>query len=204
MTVMTAAPPYELMLRSLDASWTRARWEKLPEDGNRYEVIDGVLYMSTAPSVFHQWTLRQGFLQLLRQLEEPGFGVVLYAPIGLFLPDGEALQPDLLFVRAEDLAMIHDRRIRGVPALLVEIVSPSNAEYDLEIKRKLYARAGVPEYWAFRPARRDALVYSDPDPRTGDYRTVAEIPAAGELVSPTLPVRFPLATLFAGAPDTTV
>src|SRR6476619_3559430 len=126
MTVISELP--ELMLRSADATWNRARWEQLPNDGNRYEVIDGVLYMSTAPSVFHQWIHRQTFVQLLRQLEEPGFGVMLYAPIGLFMPDVEAVQPDLLFVRAEDREMIRDRRIHGVPALLIEILSPSNAE----------------------------------------------------------------------------
>jgi Uma2 family endonuclease len=204
MTAMTAAPPVELFLRSLDASWTRARWEQLPEDGNRYEVIDGVLYMSTAPSPFHQWIHRQTFLLLIRQLEEPGIGLVLYAPIGLFMPDVEAVQPDLLVIRTEEVGMIRDRRIRGVPALLVEILSPSNADYDLEIKRRIYARSGVPEYWAFRPASRDALVYSDPDPTISDYRTVTHIPADGELVSPTLPARFPIAAVFAGAPDTTL
>jgi Uma2 family endonuclease len=204
MTVMTAAPPVELFLRSVNADWTRARWESLLEDGNRYEVIDGVLYLSTAPSAFHQWIHRQIFLQLLRQFEEPGAGLVLYAPIGLFMPDVEAVQPDLLVIRAEDRGMIRDRRIYGVPALLVEILSPSNAAYDLETKRKTYARAGVPEYWAFRPATRDALVFSDPDPVTHDYRSVVTVPAEGELVSPTLPVRFPIAVVFAGAPDTTI
>jgi hypothetical protein len=53
MRTETAAPP-ELVTRSLDASWNYARWLRLPDDGNRYEVIDGVLYMSTAPSFFHQ------------------------------------------------------------------------------------------------------------------------------------------------------
>lgn len=204
MTVMTAAPPYGLTLRSLDATWTRARWEQLPEDGNRYEVINGVLYMSTAPSAFHQWIHRQTFLQLLRQLEEPGIGLVLYAPIGLFMPDVEAVQPDLLVIRAEDREQIRDRRIYAVPALIVEILSPSNAAYDLEIKRQIYAHSGVPEYWAFRPAIRDALIYSDPDSTTGDYRTVTQVPADGELISPTLPVRFPIAAVFADAPDTTL
>ena len=57
MTVMTMLP--ELALRSPEADWDRARWETLPDDGNRYEVIDGVLYMTTAPSSFHQWIIRQ-------------------------------------------------------------------------------------------------------------------------------------------------
>src|SRR5215213_11399523 len=107
MTVIADLP--ELMLRSSDATWDRAKWEQLPDDGNRYEVIDGVLYMSTAPSAFHQWIHRQIFLQLLRQLEEPGIGLVLYAPIGLFMPDVEAVQPDLLMIRAEVRGVVRDR-----------------------------------------------------------------------------------------------
>lgn len=209
MTSTIAAPPGHdpfvgLTFRSRDATWTRALWEELPEDGNRYEVIDGVLYLSTAPSAFHQWTSRQTFLQLLHQIEEPGFGLVLYAPTGLFPPDVEAVQPDLLVIRTEDREIIRDRRIYGVPALIVEILSPSNAEYDLETKRRSYARSGVPEYWACRPARRDAFVYSDPDPLTGDHRTVTHIPADADPISPTLPVRFPIAAIYADAPDTTL
>src|SRR6478672_1540958 len=56
MAVSTMLP--ELVLRSPEADWDRARWETLPDDGNRYEVIDGVLYMTTAPSNFHQWIIR--------------------------------------------------------------------------------------------------------------------------------------------------
>lgn len=57
MTTIQAYP--DLLLRSTDNTWNRARWEQLPDDGKRYEVIDGVLYVSTAPSPFHQWIVRQ-------------------------------------------------------------------------------------------------------------------------------------------------
>ncbi|MEN9934268.1 MAG: hypothetical protein RLZZ387_847 [Chloroflexota bacterium] len=57
MTTEIAVAP-ELVVRSLDASWNYERWSRLPDDGNRYEVIDGVLYMTTAPSFFHQWIIR--------------------------------------------------------------------------------------------------------------------------------------------------
>ena len=68
MTVTTRLP--ELVLRSPEANWNRERWEQLPDDGNRYEVIDGVLYMTTAPSFFHQWIIRQLALALIRQLND--------------------------------------------------------------------------------------------------------------------------------------
>jgi Uma2 family endonuclease len=204
MTATIAAPLGQLTLRSLDANWTRARWEELPEDGNRYEVIDGVLYMSTAPSAFHQWVSQQTFVQLREQLVLPGLGFIFYAPIGLFMPDVEAVQPDLLVVRAEDREIIRDRRVWGIPALIVEILSPSNAELDLVIKRAIYAKSGVPELWIFRPAERDVLVHTEPDPVSGSYGKTVRIPPDGLLISPTLPVRFPLAAIYDGAPDTTI
>ena len=200
---MTITTP-ELMLRSLTNDWTLARWETLPDDGNRYEVIDGVLYMTTAPSAFHQWISLQILFFLQRELVETRGGIVFHAPIGLVMPGADPAQPDLLYLRAADRSFVHDRRIFGVPALLVEILSPSNSELDLLIKRASYAGAGVPEYWIVRPATRDLLLLSDPDPARRDYRRETLIPADGDLVSPTLPLRTPIARFFADAPDTTL
>src|SRR5688572_15792883 len=97
----TLAPP-DLQLRSNDATWNRARWERLPADGNRYEVIDGVLYMTTAPSSFHQWIVQQLHLALHGQLQTTGFGFVFISPIGLFMPGCDPVQPDVLVVRGSD------------------------------------------------------------------------------------------------------
>jgi Uma2 family endonuclease len=202
MTIIDTMP--ELVLRSLDTSWSYARWEQLPDDGHRYEVIDGVLYMTTAPSSYHQWIVQQLFLALHAQLIRPGVGVAFLAPIGVLMPGCDPVQPDAVVVRAEHRAIIVDKRIRGVPDLLIEVLSPSSVETDTEIKRRAYARAGVPEYWIIRPAERDAFLYTEPDASLDDYVHVEHCSASGDLVSPTLPVRLTLADLFAGAPDTTV
>jgi Uma2 family endonuclease len=202
MTVTTMLP--ELVLRSPEADWDRARWETLPDDGNRYEVIDGVLYMTTAPSSFHQWIIRQIVFALAPQIDTPGIGITLWSPIGLFMPGCDPVQPDILVVRTADLDMFQDSRIHGIPALLIEVLSPSNHNQDTRVKRGAYARAGVPEYWIVRPADRDALVCSQPDAALGDYAQVQHITSDAELVSPTLPIRAPIAGFFAGAPDTTL
>ncbi len=194
----------ELALRSLDNNWNRARWEELPADGNRYEVIDGVLYMTTAPSSFHQWIIRNIVRTLFDQIDNTGTGVTLWSPIGVFMPHCDPVQPDIVVVRTEHLDLFKERRIFGVPALLVEVLSPSNAEQDTQIKRGVYARANVPEYWIVRPATRDVLVYSRPDPALADYVQSDYIAADGELVSPTLPFRTRIGVFFAGAPDTTL
>ena len=194
----------ELSLRSHDAGWNRERWERLPEDGNRYEVIDGILYMTTAPSNYHQWIARLIFIALFGQLDSRGIGITLFAPIGLFMPGCDPVQPDLIFIREQDLGIVRDRHIYGVPALLIEILSPSNAAQDLDIKRRAYARAGVPEYWIARPGERDFLVYDDPDPTSGDYGQRRQIGAGEALIAATPPFRAPIDSLFAGAPDTTL
>jgi len=203
-TIATTDPMLELALRSLKADWNRERWETLPNDGNRYEVIDGVLYSSTAPSAFHQCIIRQVVRALFAQIDDPGIGVTLWAPIGLFMPGSDPVQPDILVMRTMELGIVRDRRVYGPPALLVEVLSPSNPEQDLEIKLGAYARAGVPEYWICRPVQRDVLVCSQPDAATGLYLQVRTIPSAGELVSPTLPFRATVTSFFAGAPDTTI
>ena len=199
---MIAVP--ELALRSHDATWDRARWETLPDDGNRYEVIGGVLYMSTAPSFFHQWIIRQIFLTLYTHIDTAGVGLTIWSPLGVFMPGCDPVQPDLLVIRHEDTGMIRDRRVEGVPALLVEILSPSNPDTDTDVKRKAYAHAGVPEYWIVRPASRDALVYTEPDATLGDSVRSQRVGPDAELVSPTLPIRAAVAAFVAGAPDTTL
>lgn len=190
----------DLALRSFDEPWNRARWEQLPDDGNRYEVIDGVLYMTTAPDFLHQWIIRQIFLILYQQIDQTGVGVTVWSPIGLFMPGCDPVQPDLIVVRAADLEIIQKRGIFGVPALLIEVVSPPHPSLDTRIKREAYARAGVPEYWIVRPDSRDLLVCSQPDAILGDYGQSRLVGTDDELVSPTLAVRVAVAHFFADVP----
>lgn len=194
----------ELVVRSLNNSWTYERWLDLPDDGNRYEVIDGVLYMTTAPSFFHQWIIRQIVRELLKQIDDTGLGITIWSPVGLLMPGCEPAQPDILVVRTEEQAIIHDRRIHGVPALIVEVLSPGNIEKDMDIKRAAYARAGVPEYWIVRPAERDVIVLTHVDQTAGTYLHMTTFSQGDELVS--LPLRFRayVGALFAGSPDETL
>lgn len=203
---MTATTPFPAVspLRSVDADWNYERWMTLPDDGNRYEVIDGVLFVTTAPSFFHQWIVRQIALQLIAQIDQQGKGWTVWAPVGVRMPGCDPVQPDIVVVRREDRHIIHDRRINGVPALIVEVLSPSNPETDETIKRAAYARAGVPEYWIVRPASRDVILCTSPDPITGNFLQTALIAADGTLTSPTLPFSAPVAGFFAGSPDETV
>jgi Uma2 family endonuclease len=195
----------ELAMRSLDTEWNYARWEQLPDDGNRYEVIDGVLYMTTAPSNFHQWIVSRLYRLVGIPAEDSGLAYALMAPVGLLMPGCDPVQPDFLLVRRANAGIIADRRVRGVPDLIAEVLSPSNPEQDTEIKRAAYARAGVPEYWIVRPETRDVLVCWQPDAALGNYAQSRLIPSGERVVAATLPgVAANVAELFAGAPDTTL
>lgn len=187
----------ELVLHSAEANWNRERWDELPDDGNRYEIIDGVLYMSTAPSPLHQWISSQTQRLFYRQIDERGLGLTFVAPVGLFMPGCDPVQPDVMVLRPEDRTLILEQRAETIPLLLVEILSPPNPQHDLVLKRQAYARAGVPEYWIIRPQERDLLLHSEPEPTSGQFLRVRRIGPDDELVSATLPVRTPLAALFA-------
>jgi Uma2 family endonuclease len=182
--------------------WTYADWEALPDDGNRYEIIDGVLYMTTSPSTFHQWIT----VALMRYVGIPaierGLAYVMTAPIGVLMPGCDPVQPDLVVVRKERAGLFRDRRIRGVPDLLVEILSPSNANYDLKIKLAAYARAGLPEYVIVDPMARFLLHHRLAQP--GRYDLVATVSGADVIAFDCLPgIGLTVGALFEGAPDET-
>jgi Uma2 family endonuclease len=183
--------------------WTFADWERLPDDDNRYEIIDGVLYMTTAPSYFHQWII-QGLQEYIGiPVRRQGLGYAVAAPVGLLMPGCQPVQPDFVVVLKDNASIIHDRRIRGVPNLIVEVLSPSNAVYDEEVKLEAYARAGLPEYAIVDPRARTVILYQLKVP--GQYeapRVFGEADRATFACLPTLTV--PVAELFAGAPDTTL
>ncbi len=134
---------------------TRITWRDtllMPEDGKRYEAIDGELYVSAAPSYRHQRISGKLFIALVRLLEEPGHGYLVAAPIGVEFPDtDEGVQPDLVFVSKARSAIAVKEGIRGAPDLIVEILSPHTAERDRTIKKKLYQRQGVAQYWVIDP-----------------------------------------------------
>lgn len=202
MTATATAAALEYVLRSPDASWCYDKWEKLPNDGNRYEVIDGVLYMSTAPSFWHQRTIMFLDRHVGLPLETRGIAVSVAAPIGVIMPGADPVQPDFLLIRTERREIIaDDGRIRGVPDLIAEVLSPSHPDLDTVTKRAAYARAGVPEYWMLRPETRDILICWEPDQATGEYTQEAVATVGSELVSSTLPIRVPVASLFEDRPQ---
>jgi len=127
--------------------WNYAAYATLPDDGNRYEILDGVLLMTPSPSFEHQNANAMISHYLVGHVKLKGLGQVLAAPFDVELPSGDVVQPDVLVVLKEYEERITQSRLVGAPDLVVEIASPSTAGYDRSKKQAAYTRAEVPEYW---------------------------------------------------------
>lgn len=121
-------------------------YRRTPDD-ERYELLDGELIMVPAPRVDHQRVVLRLASALHAFVEERGLGEVLVAPCDVVLSDTDVVQPDVLFVSRERAHVVVPENVRGAPDLVVEVFSPSTGERDRTVKRALYARHGVREYW---------------------------------------------------------
>ena len=126
-------------------------YQYFPDNGMRHEIVDGDHYMSPAPSTKHQTVSRRIQFQLYAQIELKGLGQVFDAPTDVELSPHDIVQPDLLVVLQKNLRIVSTKRIRGVPDLIIEILSDSNPDHDRVLKLEMYQRAGLPEYWIVDP-----------------------------------------------------
>ncbi len=139
---------------------TIADYEALPE-GSPYQLIEGELVMSPAPGFEHFRSQRNILLRLFRLILEAGKGEVIYAPVDLYLDEENVYQPDIMVVLKGSKTRITRKGVYGPPDVVVEILSPSTAYYDLRVKKKVYERAGVREYWIVDPMERSLEIYTN-------------------------------------------
>lgn len=131
----------------------------LPADGKRYEILDGALAVNAAPNTAHQRTVRNLAAVLHAHVRAQRLGEVFVAPYDVLLADTTVVEPDLVFVSSARSEIILPAHIRGLPDLVVEVLSPSTARVDLQVKWQLYARYGIPHYWVFDSLEREAVAY---------------------------------------------
>lgn len=133
--------------------FTAADYRSMPEDGKRYQLIEGELIVAPAPNTFHQ-IVQVNLVQILQTylLKKP-IGTLLCAPCDVYLDDHNVYQPDLLFVTRAHAERIQHDGIHGAPDLVIEILSPSTAAQDRR-KRGNFAAAGTVEFWQIDPALR--------------------------------------------------
>ena len=141
-------------------AWTYEDYRRLLDNGMRYEVIEGNLYMSPAPRPKHQKVIALLYGHLWDFLKQHPVGEVFFAPIDVILPDiAGPVQPDLLFISHDRRGVIQENVINGVPNLIAEVLSPGNPQHDRNLKFNAYAKAGVQEYWLIDPDGRTMEVY---------------------------------------------
>ena len=170
---------------------------QFPDDGLRHELIDGEHYVTPSPTTKHQRVSINLTVLIGSWLERHPIGQLFHAPFDVVFSLYDVVEPDLLYLsnaRAADA--LTPKHVRGVPELVIEIESPGTRKRDETIKRRLYERTGVSEYWVVDPERDTIRVYG----REGDeFARVSELSAeAGDvLVTPLLPgLEIPLARVF--------
>ena len=161
-----------------------------PDDGQRHELIDGEHYVTPSPIPRHQQISGNLYWLLRSFLEEHPIGAVFYAPLDIVFSRFDVVEPDLLYLSNERAAQVMtDQNVQGTPDLVIEIGSPSTRKRDETIKRRLYERTGVPEYWVVDPEvdvirvyRRDGDTFARPielSLEADDVLTTSLLPGLG-------------------------
>ena len=130
-------------------------------DDRRYEVIEGQLLLTPSPRTYHQKVTGNVFDVLLHHVRENRLGEVLIAPCDVVLSSTNVVQPDVLFVRRDRLAIIEEKYVSAAPDLVVEVLSPGTTLRDRRLKFRLYARFGVRELWIVDPIAHGIEVFGN-------------------------------------------
>ena len=157
------------VMTAIDAAgrFTRADLDAMPEDGRRYELLDGSIIVTPAPTPAHQNVVFE--LAVLLRATVPDEYKVFVAPLDTALPTGDVLEPDVLVVSRD---AITSKDVTGVPLLAVEVLSPSSRRRDVGDKLTAYRDAGVPSYWVVDPIHpRLRAWYLD----RGEYVEIADV-----------------------------
>jgi len=166
----------------------------MPDDGKRYELIDGEVIVSPSPSEKHQRASGRLYVSWAVHVEKNKLGRVYYAPFDVVFSEKTALQPDLLFVSKTRVGIIGPEYIIGAPDLVVEILSPSRPAYDRVTKLEQYALYGVAEYWIIDPIAESVEIYVLADKR---YELKGTFTGSQVLNTPLLPGwELPVSELF--------
>lgn len=160
-------------------SYTFADYERLPE-GAPYQLIGGDLVMTPAPTPYHQRISRKIEFELLKFVSVKELGEIFDAPIDVYLSETETYQPDIIFIAKDRFAVIGEKKIEAAPDLVMEILSPATAYYDLRHKMRVYEASGVKEYWIVDPVEKSIEVYESAG---GAFKLFVKAQATGSVKS---------------------
>ena len=150
-------------------------YQQLPE-GAPYQLINGKLIMSPSPNRTHQKLIGEIFRIIGNHLKNNIIGEAYIAPSDVYLDDENVVQPDIYFVSNVNLSILTDAGAEGAPDMIIELLSPSNAYYDLRAKLQLYEKYGVKEYFIVDPEDNMVIAYKLTDGRYKElYREYKKI-----------------------------
>jgi Uma2 family endonuclease len=144
---------------SISTKFTYEDLKLIPPDRNRYEIVDGELFVTPAPRTLHQRIVGNVFAALHQHVRQHRLGEVFVAPYDVVFATSTVLEPDVLFVSSARLHHIGEDNLSGPPDLAVEVISESTKRLDREVKLKQYALYGVSEYWLVDPEGKNVEVF---------------------------------------------
>jgi Uma2 family endonuclease len=168
-----------------------------PDDGKRHEIIDGVHYVTPSPRLGHQVLVGRLYFEIESWLRQhPGAGAAFLSPLDVIFTKWDIVEPDLLFVAADQQDILTDKNVQGPPALVIEVASPGTRKRDEGIKQRLFDRGGVREYWLVDSDRHHVRVWRRQP--NGSFDRVADLRREEQLTTPLMPeLTIQLAELFA-------
>jgi len=156
----------------------------LPNDGKRYEIIDGELFVTPAPLTRHQLVLANLLYYLTDFVKKHGLGRVYPAPYDVVFSQHDVVEPDIVYISNARACIVTEKNVQGAPDLVVEVLSESTSKIDRTTKLKLYGRYGVAEYWVIDPVALSAEIYR---PLPGGFELAAQLDLSQSLISPLFP-----------------
>jgi Uma2 family endonuclease len=166
----------------VDRPWKIEDLAEMPDDGQRYELLQGELFVSPAPGGNHQLVLGELHGHFFILLKKHPVGRAVVAPCDVRLSPNDLVQPDLIFFRNEQIEQFSNKSFSGAPAFVIEVISPSTGSYDRGRKAALYMQWGVEEYWIVDPDKKRILVHT-----AAEYTSMPRIVTSGIIVSSVVP-----------------
>jgi Uma2 family endonuclease len=168
----------------IDTRLTYEDYCLLPNNGKRYEIIDGELFVTPSPLQRHQLVLANLLYYLTDFVKKHNLGAVYPAPFDVVFSQYDVVEPDILYISKARASVVTEKNVQGAPDLVVEVLSESTAKIDRTAKLKLYARYGVAEYWVIDPEVCSAEIYRLVP---GGYELASQLDSSQALTSPLFP-----------------
>jgi len=173
---------------------TYQEYLQITDDLNRHEIIDGEHYVTPSPGTRHQKLSIKLSLILYQWVESHSLGDVFNAPADVVLSETDVVVPDIIYVSRSNSSIITDKNIQGAPDLIIEILSPSTASRDIGIKKRLYEKYGVKEYWILDPDQQTIAIFTL---TSGRFSETPKLTVKNELSSALFPsLKIPLSSIF--------